>query len=271
VCKIIFTYSVANDIHYVKDANQQIKFKNRIGRKLKSISPRLSKLAQNFGKVAGVKPTTQNRTCATKNRAIDINRPQDVEVDLRERLKGQWIRVVHIDETPAASRGRRENCAESIKNSIRNRVCSRTHTIVSSCVTSTPPRRSCPADFPPSAAPRESCNYGDPSPFTLPPAAPEATRWSPSSGWFLPISMPDYPWSSISLFIFLLPIRLLVIITILSALINSNIIEIFVATIDKGVFSLRINERKYFLLKENRMYFLILIIFFDYWCYIRKL
>lgn len=37
-----------------------------------------------------------------------------------------------------------------------------------------------PADFPPSAAPRESRNYSDPTPFTLPPAAPEATRWSPS-------------------------------------------------------------------------------------------
>jgi len=155
VCKIIFTYSVANDIHYVKDANQQIKFKNRIERKLKSIPPRLSKLARNFGKVAGVKPTTQNRTCAIKNQAIDINRPQGVEVDLREWLKGQWIRVVHIDETPAASRGRRENCAESIKNSIRNRVCSRTHTIVSSCVTSTPLADRAPQIFLP-RRPREN-------------------------------------------------------------------------------------------------------------------
>lgn len=109
-----------------------------------------------------------------------INRPQGINVDLHDRPKEQWIRVVCIDETPTASRGRRENCAQSIKNSIRNYVCSRTHTITSSCVTSIPHRW--PADFPPSAAPRESRNYGDPSPFTLPPAGPEATQgWSPFS------------------------------------------------------------------------------------------
>lgn len=46
-----------------------------------------------------------------------------------------------------------------------------------------------PADFPPSSAPRESCNYGDPVPFTVPPATPEATRGFAHHPRFAPVSV----------------------------------------------------------------------------------
>lgn len=130
--------------------------------------------------------------------------------------------MVRIDETPTVSRGRRENCAESIKNSIRNCVCSRTHTHTDAFILRNfHPSPIVSADFPPSAAPRESRII-----TVIPPRllchlqAPKQHRDGHHSPyWILPISTPDHSRSLIvSLSIFLdhplACVRLVVIITI---------------------------------------------------------
>lgn len=153
-----------------------------------------------------MKPATQNRTYATKNRERStINRPRGIDADSHDRPKEQWARVVRIDETPTASRGRRENCAESIKNSIRNCVCSRphihTHAHTHQCIIlrNFHPSPIVPADFPPSAAPRESRII-----TVIPPRllchlqTPKQRRDGHHSPyWILPVSTPDHPRSLI--------------------------------------------------------------------------
>lgn len=170
--------------------------------------------------------------------------------------------MVRIDETPTVSRGRRQNCAESIKNSIRNRVCSHTHAHHCIILRNYHPSSIVPADFPPSAAPRESRNYADPSPFTRPPAAPEATRgWSQFPLLISPYIYPRPPSIadrlsfSLSFYLSLACVRLLVIITTQSALtINSSVIDVnilifvTVASIDEEKYFLYVStkESKYF-------------------------